>query len=88
MLDADPARAKLYERHIAAAAKAAAKQRVSPPEKAARAIVRAVEARRPRGRYAASADVRLLGIVSHLPAGARDALIARMLGLNGTAPAA
>ena len=86
--DADPGRVALYRQHLAAVEKASANQRSSPPEKVAAAIVRAVEARRPKRWYAASSDVRLLRLVSHLPAGMRDGLIARTFGLsNVKAPA-
>lgn len=80
--DADPARVERYAKHLAAVATAAANQRSSAPEKAAKAIVKAVEARRPRRWYAASGDVRLMRVVSHLPAWARDAMIARAFGLT------
>lgn len=81
--DADPARVELYRRHLAAVTEAAAKQSFGPPERAAQAIVRAVEARRPRRRYAASRDVRLMRLVSHLPSRLRDAALARAFGING-----
>lgn len=81
--DADPGAVALYRPHLAAVEKAAANQRTSPPEKAAAAIVRAVEARRPRRWYAASADVRMLRLVSRLPERLRDVLIARTFGLAG-----
>ena len=81
--DVEPARAQLYARQLAAIAKAGQRQRLNDPEKAANAIVKAVLARRPKRWYAASADVRLFRLASHLPAGAREALVARMLGLRG-----
>lgn len=84
----DPGRVALYRQHLAAVEKAAANQRTSPPEKAAAAIVRAVEARRPRRWYAATGEVRLLRLVSHLPAGLRDRLVARTFGLSGLEAAA
>ncbi|WP_116950441.1 SDR family NAD(P)-dependent oxidoreductase [Jiangella endophytica] len=80
--DADPGRVALYGPHLAAVEKASANQRSSPPEKAAAAIVKAVEARRPRRWYPASGDVRMLRLVSHLPARLREALIARTFGLS------
>lgn len=79
----DPARVEPYERQLAAVAKASANQRLGSPERVAAAIVKAVEARRPKRWYAASADVRLARIVSRLPAGLRERLVARMLGLSG-----
>ncbi|RIQ11784.1 SDR family NAD(P)-dependent oxidoreductase [Jiangella rhizosphaerae] len=86
--DADPGRVALYRQHLAAVEKAAANQRTSPPEKVAAAIVKAVEARRPRRWYAASSDVRVLRLVSRLRAGLRDAMIARTFGLSGIKAAA
>ncbi|PZF79474.1 SDR family NAD(P)-dependent oxidoreductase [Jiangella anatolica] len=79
--DADPGRVALYRQQLAAVEKASANQRSHPPEKVAATIVRAVEARRPRRWYAATGDVRLLRLVSHLPAGLRDRLVARTFGL-------
>ncbi len=88
LADAEPARVKLYEAHLAAVTAATAGQRFSPPEQVATAIVKAIEARRPRRWYPASVDVRLFRIASHLPARVREALIARLLGLRGvSAPA-
>ncbi|MGH3319551.1 MAG: hypothetical protein ACRDN9_05110 [Streptosporangiaceae bacterium] len=81
--DAAPDRAQLYARHLAAVAKATANQRSSPPENVASVIVRAIEARRPRRRYAAGTDARMFGLLSHLPAGLRDALLTRALGAAG-----
>jgi hypothetical protein len=47
-----------------------------------RAIVRAVEARRPRRRYAAGSGVRAAGVLSHLPGGLRDRLVSTAVGLR------
>lgn len=84
----DPARVEMYERQLAAVAKAGASQRLGPPEKVAKTIVKAVEARRPKRWYAASGDVRVMRMVSRLPAGLRARLIARMLGLSRIEPVA
>jgi hypothetical protein len=52
-------------------------------EKVAEVIVRAVEARRPRRRYAV-AEARTLGaILPKLPAGLRDRVLSSAVGLNG-----
>ncbi len=55
----------------------------SPPDAVARTIHRALTARRPRARYAATPVARLmLGVVAHLPDRKRDAVLGRLLGLE------
>ncbi|MFH1928608.1 MAG: SDR family oxidoreductase [Chloroflexota bacterium] len=54
----------------------------SPPERVARVIHRALTARRPRARYAATPDARImLAIMTRLSDGMRDAIWGRLLGL-------
>ncbi len=57
--------------------------RGAPPERVARVIHRALTARRPRARYVATPDARLmLAIALHLPDQTRDAVWSRLLGLR------
>lgn len=61
--------------------------RSAPPERVARVIHRALTAQRPRARYVATADARLmLAIVRRLPDRKRDGLWARLLGLRDGSP--
>lgn len=78
----DPGRVALYRPHLEAFAKAAAKQSLGPVEPVADALVDAIEARRPRRRYAAGKGVRLFAALSHVPAGLRERLVASAFGLN------
>ncbi|TDW17800.1 SDR family NAD(P)-dependent oxidoreductase [Kribbella kalugense] len=80
---ADRERVELYQAHLAAYEKAMSRFKPGPVEKVAEVIVRAVEARRPRRRYAI-AEARTLGaILPKLPAGLRDRVLSSALGLNG-----
>jgi NAD(P)-dependent dehydrogenase (short-subunit alcohol dehydrogenase family) len=78
----DPARVALYQPHLAAFAKAAAKQSLGPVEPVADAVVAAIEARRPRRRYAGGNGVRLFAALSHMPTAVRERLVASAFGLN------
>jgi hypothetical protein len=75
----------LYETHLEAFAKAAAKQTLGPVEPVANAVVAAVEARRPKRRYSAGNGVRLFATLAHLPTGLRERLVASAFGLGGVA---
>ena len=79
---ADPARVALYSDQFAAVAKAAARQRPGPADAVAKTIVAAVEARKPKRRYAAGSGVAMFGVLAHLPAGVRDRLIKTAFGLS------
>ncbi|WP_051054077.1 SDR family NAD(P)-dependent oxidoreductase [Frankia sp. QA3] len=83
LADTEPDRIALYRPQLDAVAGALARQRNAPAETAARVIVRATLARRPRPHYPAGRDARLVGVLAHLPTRTRDRLIARMLGLQG-----
>ncbi|AYY13744.1 SDR family NAD(P)-dependent oxidoreductase [Actinobacteria bacterium YIM 96077] len=83
LANTDPARAALYGPHLTAVARATEKQSTSPPEAVARTIVKAVQARRPKRRYAATRDARVMGLLSHLPAGVRESMVLRAFGLSG-----
>lgn len=79
---ADPARVRLYQAQVAAFDKFMTNQRLRPPDDVARTIVRAVDARRPKRRYTAGLDARMIGWVAHLPSGLRERLLARMSGIS------
>ena len=79
---ADPALAGLYSNQLAAVAKAAAKQKLGPADAVAKTIVAAVEARKPRRRYAAGSGAAIFGVMAHLPAGLRERLIKTVSGLG------
>ncbi|MFF0339485.1 SDR family NAD(P)-dependent oxidoreductase [Kribbella sp. NPDC004875] len=83
---ADRERVGLYQGHLAAYEKAMGRFKPGPVDKVADVIVRAVEARRPRRRYAV-AEARTLGaILPKLPPALRDSLLATSLGLNHLNP--
>ncbi|MEV4753829.1 SDR family NAD(P)-dependent oxidoreductase [Micromonospora sp. NPDC049559] len=81
-----PDRAALYREHLAVVAEAAAKQKLGPVDLVAKAVVAAVEAANPRRHYAAGSGVRLFGVLSRLPAGLRERLVATAFGLQGIKP--
>ncbi|GAA1148330.1 SDR family oxidoreductase [Kribbella jejuensis] len=82
----DPARVDLYRPHLAAYEKAMTRFKPGPVDKVAEVIVRAVEARRPRRRYAV-AEARTFGaILPNLPAALRDRLLATATGLSAIEP--
>ena len=86
MQQADRDRVDLYAAHLAAYEKVMSRFKPGPVEKVAEVIVRAVEARRPRRRYAI-AEARTLGaILPKLPAGLRDRVVSGAVGLNGIKP--
>ncbi|MGW4247130.1 SDR family oxidoreductase [Nocardia sp. NPDC004722] len=87
LTQADPRTVALYRRQLAAFEQAAARQRYAPVGVAVSAIVRAVEARRPRARYVAGTDARLAVWLSRIPARWRDRVFERALGLSGLEPA-
>ncbi|MFD3404229.1 SDR family NAD(P)-dependent oxidoreductase [Kribbella sp. NPDC058693] len=83
MQQADRDRVGLYQAHLAAYEKAMGRFKPGPVEKVAEVIVRAVESRRPRRRYAI-AEARTLGaILPKLPPGLRDRVLSSAVGLNG-----
>jgi NAD(P)-dependent dehydrogenase (short-subunit alcohol dehydrogenase family) len=85
---ADPAQLARYEPHLAAVAKAAARQKPGPVDPVARVILKAVSARRPKRRYLTGRDARLAGVLSHLPVGLRERLVASAIGVANVKPAA
>ncbi|TDE49940.1 hypothetical protein E1295_20045 [Nonomuraea mesophila] len=78
---ADPQQVARYARHLAAAAKAQAALRPAPPDAAARTVLKALRSANPRRHYVVPGDARLAGVLQRLPAGLRETLIARTLGL-------
>lgn len=82
----DRAQVALYEAHLAAYAKAMGRFKPGPVDKVAEVIVRAVEARRPKRRYAVAEARTLGGVLPKLPAGLRDRVLATAVGLNGIKP--
>jgi NAD(P)-dependent dehydrogenase (short-subunit alcohol dehydrogenase family) len=79
--DADPRQIALYRAQLAAVDAAIARQRLGSVQKAARVVVRAVDAPRPRRRYLTGADARGIGLLAGLPAGLRERAIAGTFGL-------
>lgn len=80
---ADRSRVDLYRAHLAAYEKAMTRFKPGPVDKVAEVIVRAVESRRPRRRYAV-AEARTFGaVLPNLPAPLRDRLLATATGLSG-----
>jgi NAD(P)-dependent dehydrogenase (short-subunit alcohol dehydrogenase family) len=78
---ADPAKAALYSDQLAAVAKAAAKQKLGPADAVARTIVAAVEAGKPKRRYAAGSGTAIFAVLAHVPASLRERLIKTVFGL-------
>ncbi|GAA2095790.1 SDR family oxidoreductase [Actinomadura alba] len=85
LVDADPDRVALYQSRLEAVAAAMANLKSSPPQTVADTIVRAVEAARPKARYVANSDARLMMLVSRLPRRLRDRMLTRTLGLHKVA---
>lgn len=79
---ADPARVALYSDQLSAVAKAAARQKLGPADAVAKAIVGAVDARKPRRRYTAGSGAAAFGVLAHLPTGLRERLIKTVFGLG------
>jgi NAD(P)-dependent dehydrogenase (short-subunit alcohol dehydrogenase family) len=79
---ADPEVAALYSAQRAAARWALARQKPSPVEPVARTVLTAVTASSPKRRYPAGSGVRAGEFLGRLPAGLRERLIMRVLGLS------
>jgi NAD(P)-dependent dehydrogenase (short-subunit alcohol dehydrogenase family) len=77
----DPAKAALYSDQLAAVAKAAAKQKLGPADAVAKTIVAAVEAGKPKRRYAAGSGTAIFAVLAHVPASLREGLIKTVFGL-------
>ena len=61
---------------------AIAKQKRNPVDVGVRPIVAALTARRPKARYLAGRDARLLELLRHLPDGVRDRILMSNVGLR------
>jgi NAD(P)-dependent dehydrogenase (short-subunit alcohol dehydrogenase family) len=79
---ADPAKVALYRDQLAAVAKAAARQKLGPADAVAKTIVAAVEAPKPKRRYAAGSGVAIFAVLAHLPASLRERLTKTVFGLS------
>jgi NAD(P)-dependent dehydrogenase (short-subunit alcohol dehydrogenase family) len=77
----DPGRVALYERQLDAIAAASARQRTAPVDPVAKTIAAAVGAARPRRHYTSGIEARMAGLLAGLPAGIKERLITRLLGL-------
>ncbi|GAA5023075.1 SDR family oxidoreductase [Actinopolymorpha pittospori] len=78
----DQRRVALYRDHLAAVEKAFAKYKAASVDGVSRTILAAVEADRPKRRYTVG-DARFLALLTRIPAGLRDRIIERTLGLRG-----
>lgn len=78
---AGPDQVALYHKQMEALGTAMSKQKMAPPETVARTIARAVAAPHPKRRYLANSDVRQFMVLARLPAGLRERLLKRVLGL-------
>jgi short-subunit dehydrogenase len=74
---------RIYAAAIKASAKTLADSRTSPVERAVRAIVKALTARRPAPRYIVGIEAKMgLRVLLHLPAGVRDRVLMSSFGLS------
>lgn len=83
LTQAPPDRVALYGPALQAVAAAMAKLKPSPVDTAVAAVVEAVTTRKPKPRYTAGRDATSLVMLSRLPTGTRDRLLAGSLGLRG-----
>lgn len=84
--EADPDRARLYANQLAAVAEASAAMTLDPVDPVAKAVVAAVSARAPKRRYSVG-GARMLGALTHLPAGVRERVLLAANGLGAAARA-
>jgi NAD(P)-dependent dehydrogenase (short-subunit alcohol dehydrogenase family) len=73
---------RLYTPALEATRAAIAKQKRNPVDIAIKPIIEALTARRPKARYLAGRDARLLEMLRHLPDGVRDRLLMSNVGLK------
>ncbi|MEU6374394.1 SDR family NAD(P)-dependent oxidoreductase [Streptomyces sp. NPDC046909] len=78
----EPEARQSYVKALGQAQAAAAKQKATPVEKAARTLTKAITARRPATRYLIGQDARALSFLRILPDRFRDGLLLRTLGLS------
>jgi NAD(P)-dependent dehydrogenase (short-subunit alcohol dehydrogenase family) len=79
---ADPEIDALYAARLARLDERQGRTKPRPAERVAKAVVRAVEARRPRIRYTVG-DAKLAGVLARLPTRTRDRALAGALGVSG-----
>ena len=77
-----PEKVALYSDQLATVKRAAAKQKLGPPDAVAKKIVAAVEARVPKRHYKAGSGVAVFGMLAHVPTRLRERLIKTAMGLN------
>lgn len=77
-----PERIALYQSRVDIVTAALAKSKPSSPTLVADAVVKALTAAKPKLRYTVGPDTRLLGLLSRLPLGTRDRLLAQVTGLS------
>lgn len=82
LVRADPQLTKLYAARVKRLEESAARTRRRPSEGVAKAIVKAVTARRPRIRYTVG-SARQVGMLTRLPARTRDRVLTAALGVGG-----
>lgn len=80
LAEVDADRIRPYQRQIAAVAEASARQKLDPVDPVARAILGALEDRRPKRRYTVG-SARTLGMLTRVPAGTRESMLSANLGL-------
>ncbi|REF01171.1 SDR family NAD(P)-dependent oxidoreductase [Thermomonospora umbrina] len=79
---ADPEAVAMYRPMLDAIERTIADQSPAPVDGVVRTLIKAIEARRPRRHYTCGRDARLLAVVSRLPAGPRDRIVASAFGLR------
>lgn len=82
---ATPEQVALYREQLDAVATAAASLSLGSTDPVARVILKAVLSNRPRRHYTAGRGAKVFAILSHLPAGVRDRVVVRSLGLHKVA---
>jgi hypothetical protein len=82
LAQAPPDRLALYGPALQAVTTAMAKLKPSPVDTAVKVVVEAVTTRKPKPRYTAGRDASNLVMLSRLPTGTRDRLLAGTLGLR------
>ncbi|MFX0573164.1 SDR family NAD(P)-dependent oxidoreductase [Nocardia nepalensis] len=83
----DPERTRLYERQLAAVAKASAAMKLDPVDSVAKVVAASVSARAPKRRYSVGGGARAAGLLTHLPAGLRERILVAASGLGAAARA-
>jgi NAD(P)-dependent dehydrogenase (short-subunit alcohol dehydrogenase family) len=77
-----PEAERVYAGAVAAASEAMAEMKVSAVDETVKAIRAALTERRPKRRYTVGSDARQFELLAHLPAGIRERLIMRTLGIG------